>query len=158
MSALLGAPSVRLAQHKMGSPELYSFGAMDVPANRIQIGSPKPVPHWRLAWEGPFLSEILPSDAAGFGHGCAFRSTTYQSSDHAPLHHPQFLEWIGAPESARLRGRGPSEWLHSLSLEQAIDAARQLHRVVCLMTTNLNVLTSMCCAFRARRPRSWNSV
>ena len=31
-------------------------------------------------------------------------------------------------------------WLHCLSREQAIDAAHQLHRDVCLMTTNLDVL------------------
>ena len=31
-------------------------------------------------------------------------------------------------------------WLHSLSWEQAIDVARQLHRDVCLMTTNLDIL------------------
>ena len=75
-------------------------------------------------------------------------STTYRSTDYAqpsgkyelPLHHPRFLGWIGAPESASLLDRGPSEWLHSLYREQAIDVARQLHRDVCLMTTNLNVL------------------
>ena len=97
---------------------------------------------------GPFLSEIPPSGVAGFGHGCAFRNTTYWPSDYAqpsgkyglPLHHPWFLEWIGAPKSARLLDKGPSAWLHSLSGEQAIDAARQLHRDVCLMTTNLNIL------------------
>ena len=108
----------------------------------------RPVPRWRLSREGPFLSEISSSNVAGFGHGCAFRSTTYRPSDYAqpsrkygmPLYHPRFLEWIGAPESARLLDKGPSAWLHSLSCEQAIDAARQLHRDVCLMTTNLNIL------------------
>ena len=160
LATLLGPPSFRLP-HQAESSALSSSGAMDVAASRIQCGSLRPVPCWRLAWEGPFLSEILPSDTAGFGDGCAFRNTTYRSADYAqpsgkyglPLHHPRFLEWIGAPESARLLDRGPSEWLHSLSREQAIDAAHQLHRDVCLMTTNLNVLSiNMCC------PRSWNSV
>ena len=50
------------------------------------------------------------------------------------------MEWISAPESVRLLDRGPSAWLHSLSHEQAIDAARQFHRDVCLMTMNLNIL------------------
>ena len=31
-------------------------------------------------------------------------------------------------------------WLHSLSRDQAMDAALQLHKDVCLMTTNLDVL------------------
>ena len=56
------------------------------------------------------------------------------------LHHPQFLEWIGAPKSARLLDKGSGAWMHSLFREQAIDAARQLHQDVCLMTSNLNVL------------------
>ena len=47
---------------------------------------------------------------------------------------------IGAPQSAGLLGKGPATWLDSLSCGQAIEAARQLHRDVCLMTTNLNVL------------------
>ena len=57
-----------------------------------------------------------------------------------PLHHPRFLEWIGVPESASLLEMGPGRWLHSLSRDQAMDAAIQLHRDVCLMTTNLDVL------------------
>ena len=44
----------------------------------------------------------------------------------APLHHPRFLEWIDAPESPSLLEMGLEMWLHSLSREQAIDAARQL--------------------------------
>ena len=139
LTVLLGPPSFRLAQHKAGSSELPSSGTMDGPASHIQISSPSPVPRWRLAREGPFLSEISLSDVTGFGHGCAFRSTTYRSSDYAqpsgkyglPLHHPRFLEWIDAPESARLLEQGPSAWLQSLSREQAIDAVRQLHRDVC---------------------------
>ena len=36
--------------------------------------------------------------------------------------------------------KGPSAWLHSLSHEQAINAARRLHRDAFLMMTNLNIL------------------
>ena len=35
---------------------------------------------------------------------------------------------------------GPGRWLNWLSRDQATNAAIQLHRDVCLMTTNLNVL------------------
>ena len=95
-----------------------------------------------------FLSELPLSDVGAFGRGCAFRNTTHKSSDFAqpsgkyglPLHNPPFLEWIGAPESAPLLDKGPSAWMHSLSRKQAIEAARQPHRVVCLMTSNLNIL------------------
>ena len=83
-----------------------------------------------------------------FGDGCAFRNTTYGPSDYAtptgefgvPLNHPRFLEWIGVPKSASLLDMGPGMWLHSVSRDQAMDAALQLHTDVCLMTTNLDVL------------------
>ena len=57
-----------------------------------------------------------------------------------PLHHPRFLEWIGVPELAGLLEMGTGRWLHSLTRDQAMDAAIQLHREVCLMATNLDVL------------------
>ena len=56
------------------------------------------------------------------------------------LHHPQFLEWVGAPESARLLGRDPGEWLQVMSQEQTLHAAFQLQRYANLMTSNLNIL------------------
>ena len=89
--------------------------------------------------------------------GSAYQFTTYQDSDFAvpdgqfglPLHHPRFLEWVGAPEYARLLGRDSSEWIRSMSqlqtidaarqLLQTIDAARQLQHDTCLINSNLNV-------------------
>ena len=83
-----------------------------------------------------------------FGAGCAFRRTTYRVSDYAspscafgvPLNHPRFLECIGVPESASLLEMGPGKWLDTLSREKAMAAAIQLHRDVCLMTTNFDIL------------------
>ena len=82
------------------------------------------------------------------GNLSAFRNMTYRPSDYAtpigefgvPQNHPRFLEWIGVPESASLLDIGPGMWLHSLSRDQAMDAALQLHKDVCLITTNLDVL------------------
>ena len=99
LSALLGPPSFGLAQHISESSDLSYYSVINSSARLTQIGSPRPVPRWRLAREGPFLLKISPSGGAGFGHGCAFRSTTYQPSDYAqpsgkyglPLHHPRFL-------------------------------------------------------------------
>ena len=81
------------------------------------------------------------------GTGCAFRHTTYRAEDHAappgglgvPLNHPRFLEWIGAPESAWLLEMSPGQWLDTLSRDQAMSAAMQLHNDACLMNTN-NIL------------------
>ena len=106
------------------------------------------IPRWRLAREGPFLAERSSSSLHSFGAGCAFRNTTYRASDYAspsgefgiPLNHPCFLEWIGIPESAGLLEMGPGRWLNALLRDQAMDAAIQLHRDVCLMATNLDVL------------------
>ena len=103
--------------------------------------SPGFVPRWRLAREGPFLAERSSSSLRCFGAGCAFRNTTYRPSDYEspsgefgfPLHHPRFLEWIGVPEAAGLLEMGPGRWLHSLTRDQAMDVAIQLHRDVCLM-------------------------
>ena len=97
---------------------------------------------------GPFLNERTPSALNCFGDGCSLCHIMYLSSDYTrsngefgvPLHHPRFLEWVGTLESASLLKMGPGRWLHSLSREQAIDAARQLHRDMCLMTTNLDIL------------------
>ena len=57
-------------------------------------------PRWRLAREGTFLAEWLPSALRAFGAGSAFRRTTYRASDYVlpsgafgvPLNHPRFLE------------------------------------------------------------------
>ena len=110
--------------------------------------SPDLVRRWRLAREGPFLAERSSSSLRCFGDACSFRNMTYRPSDYAspsgefgvPLHHPRFLEWIDVPESASMLEMGPGRWLHSLSQDQPMDAAIQLHQDVCLMTTNLDVL------------------
>ena len=62
------------------------------------------------------------------------------SSDSTGAYVLEFLEWIGVPGSASMLEMGPGMWLHSLSRDQAMDAALQLHRDVCLITTNLDVL------------------
>ena len=106
------------------------------------------VTRWRLAREGPFLAERSTSVLRTLGAGCAFRKTTYRASDHVwlsgafgiPLNHPRFLEWVGAPDSVSLLEMGPGQWLDMLSRDQAMAAAIQLHRDVCLVTTNLDIL------------------
>ena len=106
------------------------------------------MPRWRLAREGPFPNERSQASLRVLGKGCAFRHTTYNVEDHAPpegglgvpLNHPRFLEWIGAPESAWLLEMSPGQWCDTLSRDQAMTAAMQLHRDACLMNTNLDIL------------------
>ena len=73
------------------------------------------------------------------GKGCAFRHTTY-SVLGVPLNHPRFLEWVGALRSAWLLEMSPGQWCDTLSRDQAMSAAMQLHKDVCLMNTNLDIL------------------
>ena len=106
------------------------------------------VPRWRLAREGPFPNERSQASLRVLGKGCTFRHTTYSVEDHArpkgglgvPLNHPRFLEWLGAPDSAWLLEMSPGHWCDTLSRDQAITAAMQLHRDACLMQTNLDIL------------------
>ena len=56
------------------------------------------------------------------------------------LHHPRFLEYVGAPESVRLLSRPPGYWLHHMDREQAVSAALQLQNDVGMMMSNLQVL------------------
>ena len=136
----------------------------DLPKRLTARGGRRPpgfVPRWRLAREGPFLTERSSSSIRCLGAGCPFRKTTYRASDYAspsgefgiPMHHPRFLEWIGVQEPAGLLEMGPGRWLHSLSRNQAMDAAIQLHRDVCLMATNLDVLDQYALS---RHPRFCN--
>ena len=66
--------------------------------------------------------------------GCPNQFTSYSGqpfSDGNPafglqLHHPRFLEFVGAPELARLLYRSPTFWVDQLGEEQAMAAAINL--------------------------------
>ena len=81
--------------------------------------------------------------------GCPYRFTSHTAPPVADtdlafgiqLHNPRFLEFVGAPESARLLFRSPAYWVHHLDQEDAITAAVNLQRDAGLMTSNLQVLS-----------------
>ena len=56
------------------------------------------------------------------------------------LHHPRFIECIGAPESARLLGRSLTEWVQTMDRQDIMAAALQLQQDAGLMASNLQVL------------------
>ena len=99
LDALCESPPVNLSRLTLSSSSAASTGVLDCLASQDIRGSPGPVPRWRLAREGPFLSERSPSSLNCFGDGCSFRHTTYRPSDYtrpsgrfgASLHHPRFL-------------------------------------------------------------------
>ena len=95
-----------------------------------------------LSREGdlPLISEGLP--------GCLYRMTSYECAEVADvdpayglqLHHPRFLEYVGARESARLLTRAPGHWVQTMDREEAVTAALQLQHDAGLITSNLQVL------------------
>ena len=107
-----------------------------------------------LSREGPFDVYCVPSDTGGHPlisdglPGCPYWMTSYQAEGIAEvdlafgvqLHHPRFLECIGAPEFARLFGRSPAEWVQSMNRHNIMEAAWQLQRDTGLMASQLQVL------------------
>ena len=108
-----------------------------------------------LLREGPFDAYCAPSDTGDHPliadglPGCPYRMTSYARADIADvdpvyglqLHHPQFLEFIGAPELARLLTRALGHWERTMDREGAVAAALHLQwHDAGLMTSKLQVL------------------
>ena len=103
--------------------------------------------------EGPFDAYCVLADTGGHPlildglTGCPYHMTSYLEEDIAEvdpafgvqLHHPLFLECIGAPESARLLGRSSAEWVQTMDRQDVMAAALQLQRDAGLMASNLQV-------------------
>ena len=127
---LVGTPSAGEADlaPAVVPPDLSQEGPFDV--YRTPLGS----------GDTPRVLENLP--------GCQYRMTSCDAADHPDLnpayglhlHDPRFLEYVGAPELARLLSRTPDYWLHHMTRDQAISAALQLQRDAGLIMSNLQVL------------------
>ena len=81
--------------------------------------------------------------------GCQYRMISYDQEsgglDFSPaygiqLHDPWLLEYVGAPESARLLSHSPEYWLHHLGHEKTLAAALQLQHDAGLILSNVQVL------------------
>ena len=108
-----------------------------------------------LSREGPFdvhqdssASDASPRVLDGM-QGCQYRMTSYDEQNGGPdfspaygiqLHDPRLLEYVGAPESARLLSRSPEYWLHHLGHEKTLAAALQLQHDAGLILSNVQVL------------------
>ena len=134
--------------------------ASDQPSTSIERPLPREqLPHVAsplrdLSREGPFDAYCAPSDTGDHPlisdglPGCHYRMTSYASADIAyvdpvyglQLYHPRFLEFIGAPESARLPTRAPGHWVRTMDQEDAVVAALRLQHDAGLMTSNLQVI------------------
>ena len=81
--------------------------------------------------------------------GCQYRMTSYDQDSGGPdfspaygiqLHDPRLLEYVGAPESARLLSHSPEYWLLHLGHEKILEAALQLQHDAGLILSNVQVL------------------
>ena len=93
-----------------------------------------------LSQEGPF--EVLPGAldmeevhmVLNSLPGCPYRMTWYDRAEvvdvdpayRLQFHHPRYLEYVGAPESARLLTRPPGHWVQTMECEEAVTTALQL--------------------------------
>ena len=91
--------------------------------------------------QSPLILNSLP--------GCQYRMTSYDDRDSRVdldpaygihLHDPHMMEYMGAPESARLLGRTPEYWLEHMGRERTVAAARRLHHDASLIMTNVQVM------------------
>ena len=92
-----------------------------------------------IAREGPFDAFASPMDTED-----SPLVTTVSDMNPAfglQLHHPRFLEFIGAPESAQLLYRSPTFWVDRLGEEQAMAAAVNLQRDAGIKLSNLQILS-----------------
>ena len=109
---------------------------------------------WDIVREGPFDVGATPMETED-SHlintsmpGCPYRMTSCtgtalvdaDTTYGLQLHHPRFLEFIGAPESARLLDNSPSFWVDRLGQERAMAAAVNLQRDAGFMMSNLQIL------------------
>ena len=97
-----------------GMPDLSREGPFDVHQDALESGATLQV-----------LDSLL---------GCQYRMTSHDDdadrSDLNPayglhLHDPRLLEYVGAPESARLLSRTPEYWMHHMGRDRAMSAALQ---------------------------------
>ena len=109
-----------------------------------------------LTREGPFdVSEVEPDPGQSplvlnSMPGCQFRMTSYDEQDSRSdldpaygihIHDPRMMEYMGAPESARLLGRSPEYWLQHMGRDRAVAAALRLHHDASLIMTNVQVMS-----------------
>ena len=114
-----------------------------------QVGGPD------LSREGPFeVCEVPPTSGQAPWilnslPGCQYHMTSYYDRDSCAdldpaygihLHDPRMMEYMGAPESARLLGRTPEYWLEHMGRERTVAAALRLHHDASLIMTNVQVM------------------
>ena len=96
--------------------------------------------------DGRLLETGLPGCPYRFSEAGDLPFTDGNPAYGLQLHHPRFLEFVGAPESARLLDSSPTFWVDQLAKEQAMAAAVNLQRDAGVMLSNLQILSQFAMA------------
>ena len=91
--------------------------------------------------EGRLLEIGLPGCPYRFSESGGLPFTDGNPAYGLQLHHPRFLELVGAPESARLLDCSPTFRVDQLGKEQTMAAAINLQRDAGVMLSNLQILS-----------------
>ena len=122
-------PAIGRQADQVGGPDVSREGPYDVYDVPPESG------------QSPLILNSLP--------GCQYRMTSYDDRDSRVdldpaygihLHDPRMMEYMGAPESARLLGRTPEYWLEHMGRERTVAAALRLHHDASLIMTNVQVM------------------
>ena len=74
------------------------------------------------------------------------------------LHDPRLLEYVGAPESARLLSRSPEYWVQHMGWEKTLPAALQLQHDAGLILSNVQVLQHLVTALHGASSNAMRAV
>ena len=122
-------PAIGRQTDQVGVPDVSREGPYDVYDVPPESG------------QSPLILNSLP--------GCQYRMTSYDDCDSRVdldpaygihFHDPRMMEYMGAPDSARLLSRMPEYWLEHMGRERTVAAALRLHHDASLIMTNVQVM------------------
>ena len=164
LSVLLGPPTFGPAQHTSESSDLSYYSAIDSSAWPTQIGSPRPVPRWRLArracscWKCHHLTSQVSGMDAPFAVLLTDHRIMISPLESMGCHCTTPGFWSGSALRSRL-----VYWIRVLvcgsthcSGSRPLTQPANFTETCALWQQTWTFWTSMRCAFRAQRPRLWN--
>ena len=126
-----------------------------------------------LTREGPFnAGEVIPEPGQSplvlnNMPGSQFRMTSYDDRDNRDdldleygihLHDPRMMEYMGAPESARLLCRSPEYWLEHMGRDRSVAAALRLHHDASLIMKNVQVMSQFVTSLNSKASEVMRTV
>ena len=120
---------------------MLASGTSALPAEGTSTAAPP-----MTSGDGRLLETGLPGCPYRFSESGGLPFTDGNPAYGLQLHHPRFLELVGAPESAWLLDYSPTFWVDQLGKEHAMAAAINLQRDAGVMLSNLQILSQFAMA------------